>query len=237
MDVKFGKIKPSSSSFFIQAPPVSEAENFFAKNLNSQKENSCEGQILGSRLNDYDSNILENNAYQDMPDEMLKLEHKIGLLEQTLAQINTEIDALESLGAQIQISDLKERKRKIEEELKELNNKYCQLGVSSKISGHIASVVRFTSNKKFENFDKVKGFVQKNVLAKVSKKFNQNLTMKDALEKLSSINLSVDELVNMQIPYGENLNRYEKLTAYLNKANVIHSKISHDMKDSTKKVQ
>lgn len=237
MDVKFGKIKPSSTSFFIQAPPVSEAENFFAKNSNSQKENSHENQTLGSRLNDYDSNILENNAYHDMPDEMLKLEHKIGLLEQTLAQINTEIDALESLGAQIQISDLKERRRKIEEELKELNNKYCHLGVSSKISGNIASIVHFASNKKFENLDKVKGFVQKNLLAKVSKKFNQNLTMKEALEKLSSINVSVDELVNMQIPYGENLTRYEKLTAYLNKANVIHSKISHDMKENTKKVQ
>lgn len=237
MDVKFGKIKPSSTSFFIQAPPVSEAENFFAKNSSSQKENPCENRVLGSRLNDYDSNILENTAYQDMPDEILKLEHKIGLLEQTLVQLNTEIDALESLGAQIQISDLKERKRKIEEELTELNNKYCHLGVSSRISGRIASAVHFTSNRRFENFDKIKDFVQKNVLAKVSKKFSQNLTMKDALEKLSSINVSVDELVNIQIPYGENLTRYEKLTAYLNKANVIHSKISHNIKENTKKVQ
>lgn len=237
MDVKFGKIKPSNASFFIQTPQANEAENFFAKNSDSQKQNAQQNQTVGSRLNDYDSNILENNAYHDIPDEMFKLEHKIGLLEQSLAQISTEIDALESLGAQIQICDLKERRRKIEDELKELNNKYCKLGVSSKISGHIASVVHFTSNQKFEKLDKAKDFIEKKVLAKISKKFNQNLTMKDALEKLSSINLSVDELVNMQVPYGETLTRYEKLTAYLNKANVIHSKIAHDMKDNTKKVQ
>lgn len=237
MDVKFGKIKPSHTSFFIQTPQTSEAENFFAKGADSQKPKVQENPTIGSRLNDYDSNILENNAYHDMPDEMFKLEHKISLLEQSLVQINTEIEALESLGAQVQVSDLKERRRKITEELKELNTKYCKLGVSSNISGHIASVVNFTSNKKFENFDKVKNFIEKNILAKVSKKFNQNLTMKDALDKLSSINLSVDELVNMQVPYGENLTRYEKLSAYLNKANVIHAKIAHDMKDSTKKVQ
>lgn len=237
MDVKFGKIKPSNASFFIQTPQTSEAENFFAKSVDSQKQAANDSQIIGSRLNDYDSNILENNAYHDMPDEMFKLEHKINILEQSLAQMNIEIDALESLGAQIQVSDLKERRRKIEEELKELNNKYCKLGVSSNISGHIASVVNFTSNKKFENVDKVKNFVEKNILAKISKKFNQNLTMKDALDKLSSINLSVDELVNMQVPYGENLTRYEKLSAYLNKANVIHAKIAHDIKDNTKKVQ
>lgn len=236
MDVKFGKIKPSSFTFIATPSAPNEGENFFATNSDAQKQKHKESPTLGTRINDYDSNILENNAYQDMPDEMFKLEHKIGLLEQALAQINNEIDALESLGAEIQISDLKERKRKVEEELKEINNKYCQLGVSSKISGQIASVVNFTSNRKFKKLDKAKEFIEKNILAKVSKKFDQNLTMKDALEKLSNINLSVDELVNMQVPYGETLTRYEKLTAYLNKANVIHSKIARNMKENTKKV-
>jgi len=59
--------------------------------------------------------------------------------------------------------------------------------------------------------------------------------MKEALEKLSNINLSVDELIKMQVPYGETIDRYEKLTAYLNKANVIHSQISRNVNDMTKR--
>lgn len=60
--------------------------------------------------------------------------------------------------------------------------------------------------------------------------------MKDSLEKLSSINSSVDELVTMQVPYGEMEKRYEKLTAYLNKANSIHSEISNNLNSINKDV-
>ncbi len=59
--------------------------------------------------------------------------------------------------------------------------------------------------------------------------------MKEALENLSSINTSVDELVNLQIPYGKKIERYEKLTAYLNKANVIHAQITKNMNEIAKK--
>ena len=57
--------------------------------------------------------------------------------------------------------------------------------------------------------------------------------MKEALEKLSDINANVDELITMQVPYGETINRYEKLTAYLGKANMLHSRISKNLKEMT----
>lgn len=53
--------------------------------------------------------------------------------------------------------------------------------------------------------------------------------MSDSLEQLSEISKSVDDLVDMNVPYGEKVQNYEKLTEYLNQANMIHSKISKSL--------
>ncbi len=237
MDVKFGKIIPLSSNtnnLPLASLPKSN-DNFFAQNSDSNKNDSKQkSPTQGSRINDLDSNILENNAYQTISDEMFKIEHKIGLLEATLAKLTNEIEALQSLGYTMQISELVERKEKIEQELADLNKKYSDLGLSAKISGQIASAVNFTSKSKY-TVSQLKTFISKNILAKISKKFDYSQNMKEALEKLSNINTSVDELIKMQAPYGETPKRYEKLTAYLNKANVIHSQISRNMDAIAKK--
>jgi len=236
MDVKFGKIKPNSVNFF-STPSVNNRSgaNFSDANPDTKKEKpKQESQASGIRINDFDSNILENNAYQEISDEMFKIEHKMGILEKLLSKIDNEIEALESLGQGIQIYDLKDRRQKVEQELIELNKRYSELGISSKISGQITSVVNFTSNKKTSSLSKFKKFISKEVLAKLSKKFNYREDMKEALGTLSNINSSVDELINMQVPYGETIDRYQKLTAYLNKANVIHSQISRNINSIAK---
>ena len=181
-------------------------------------------------MNDFDSKILEDNAYLDLPDEMLKLEHKISVLEKTLVRLNGETDIMSGLAQREQVKENLARKKVIEAELADLKKKYGDLGISAKISGQISSVVNFTSNQKNNLISNVKGFISKNILSKISKKTNYSNEMKDALTKLSSINSNVDELITMQVPYGETINRYDKLTAYLNKANVIHSQISKNFK-------
>lgn len=235
MDVKFGKIKPNNSNIFMPSLSTNSDANFFATKPEIKQDNKNETIVQGSRINDFDSNILENNAYQNISDEMFKIEHKMEMLEQSLFKIDEEIDALQSLGYNDQIIDLIERKRKIKEELSELNKKYCESGLSAKLSGQIASAVSFSSDKKTNNFSKIKNFISRKILSKISKKFNYNQNMKDALEKLSNINSSVDELVKLQVPYGETIKRYEKLTAYLNKANVIHSQMTKNMNSFSKK--
>ena len=198
--------------------------NFFIENSN-QEATEQKKQAVGLRINDYDSSILENNAYQLLSDNMFKIEHKINILENTLFKLNSEITALQSLGAAIQISELIERKEKIEQELAELNKKYSELGLSTKISGQIASAVNFTAKQK-KAFSNARNFISREILAKISKKIGLSQSIKEALENLCNINLGVDELIKMQIPYGETGKRYEKLTAYLNKANTFHSQIS-----------
>lgn len=235
MDVKFGKVKVNNN-IFLKALVNNSDENFFESKSNfTWNENKQKNLAPGSRINDYDSTILENNAYQSMPDELFKIEHKIDMLEQLLSKLNTEINTLESLGYDIQLYGLKDRKQKVEQELAELNKKYSELGLSAKISGQITSVMNLKSNGKTKIFSRLKKYLTKKVLAKISKKFDHNETMKEALDSLSNINISVDELIKMQIPYGETITRYEKLTAYLNKANVIHSQIYKNVDAITKK--
>ena len=66
-------------------------------------------------------------------------------------------------------------------------------------------------------------------------KLPQNLTsvieLKKSLVKLENLNKSVDELMGMNIPYGENYNKYEQLSKYIIKANSIQSQITKQIKD------
>jgi len=236
MDVRFGKIVVNNNNekFFLAQRQKDLDGNFFSSNPDSGKEKERqERSPSGLRMNDYDSNILENNAYQLIEDDMFRLEHKIGILESTLSKINTEIDALENLNYDIQVPALKERRRKLERELEDSKNKYSQMGISAKISGGLVSAVSFTSGKKNNAFSKAKNFVTKKILAKISKKFDCSQNIKEALASLSDINLSVDELITLQTPHGESINRYEKLGAYLNEINVIHSRITKSVNSIT----
>lgn len=235
MDVKFGKLRPNYNTAISQSSNSADG-NFFVEN-SQQEESEQQPSTIGLRINDYDSSILENNAYQLLSDDMFKIEHKMNMLENTLVKINSEITALQSLGAAIQISELIERKEKIERELAELNKQYSELGISTMISGQIASAVNFTAKKRRNFLSKTRTFISRKILAKISPKICLNQAIRDALENLCNINLGVDELIKMQIPYGETSKRYEKLTAYLNKANTIHSKISRNLDSLTKKVK
>lgn len=234
MEVKFGKIR-SNNAFVKPLTNHSEA-NFFENKSDVQWDERAENNAAcGNRINDYDSNILENNAYQSMNDEMFKLEHKMGLLENTLIKLNEEIETLESLGYSIQLSDLKERKRKIEEELEKLNKEYVEIGLSARLSGQLTKALTFSANRKYKILPAIRKFISKKILARFSKKINCSQTMKEALENLNCINSNVDELIKMQVPYGETVERYERLTAYLNRANSIHSQITRNLNSLTKK--
>lgn len=237
MDIKFGKVKTTNNNnIFILSPQPRSGENFFASTSDSKRDNQQQKQqrSFSPRINDYDSNLIQNNAYQEMPDEIFRLEHKINTLEQLLVKINTEIETLGSLGYDIQIYNLKDKKQKIEQELIQLNEEYSKLGFSEKISGQIAAAVN-VSNKRMNMFLKIKKFFSQKILSKFSKTFNYNQKITEALGSLSDINSNVDDLIKMQIPYGENVTRYQKLTIYLNKANLIHSQINRNVNQATKK--
>lgn len=229
-------LKPKAKpNIFLTSLTARTDDNFFASSPKIELEKIPKNKPLPtSRINDFDSNILENNAYQLMSDDLFKLEHKISILEEALSKVNNEIETLENFGYGIQVNNLKDRRQKMTQELADLTKKYSDLGLSAKLSGQITSAVHFTS-KKTNVFTKIKRYFSVKILARLSKKFQYNQAMTEALNNLSNINTSVDELINMHVPFGENITRYEKLTAYLNKANVIHSQIYKNVNAITKK--
>lgn len=58
---------------------------------------------------------------------------------------------------------------------------------------------------------KIQEFISRQILSRVSKKVKSVVTLSDSLEQLSEISRSVDELIDMNVPYGEKVQNYENL--------------------------
>ena len=93
------------------------------------------------RLNDLDSNILEEKAYINVEDETLKLEYRIEDKEKQLNEINKKIKAADTIGNQQELFGLRIKKQRLDKELRELYKEYSSQNISSKISG--SSVIPF----------------------------------------------------------------------------------------------
>lgn len=180
------------------------------------------------RINGYDSGLLE--ASTDIGagvDETLSLEYRIKNHEQILAELKNRILIAERAHNQQDLLTYGVKKQRIEKELKELNRELAAQQISQSRN---SNVVNIASNKKTSPLQVFKRFIRRNVLAKVSKKFNSLVAVSDSIETLKNINQNVDELMRLKSPYGENIQNYQKLTEYLSRANKIHSQISKSIK-------
>ena len=118
------------------------------------------------------------------------------------------------------------RKHAMQDKLSELCQNYGKSDVTTKHSSDIASVLRIKPNAVTKMIDNAFEVVKAKVLPLISEKYNSGKNIKAALNKLETLNKNVDELVTMQMPYGEADERYDMLSEYLNRANVIHFNIS-----------
>lgn len=177
------------------------------------------------RINGYDSGLLEASAdIADDVDNALSLEYRIKNREQTLSELKNKIQIAERAHNQQDLLTYNVKRQRIEKELRELNRDFAAQQISP------SNVVNINSSKKSSPLQVFKRFVRRNILAKVSKKFNSLVTVGDSLETLKSINQNVDELMRLKSPYGETAQNYQKLTEYLYRANKIHSQISKSIK-------
>lgn len=180
-----------------------------------------------NRLNGYDSTILNKANFDDSQEQELSLDYKIKEKEAVLKELDDKIKLADNYGTQNESLGLKAKKQRISQELASLKQ---QAYGNMKPAGQKDAVYHSTFKDKMPLIYKMHDFVSRNVLAKVSKKVRSVVTLSDSLEQLSEISRNIDELTDLNIPYGERVQNYEKLTEYLNKANVIHSKISKSMR-------
>ena len=173
-------------------------------------------------LNGYDMNLLEENAYKDINDESFKIEYKISKVENEIIEIKNKILAADEIG-DIQTSEkLNIQKKQLEENLYELNEIYKEISLSAKISDSVTSLFSIRDFKLSNIYNRI--------VSVLPSKISSLITLKQSLEKLENINKNVDELVSMQIPYGEAANKYSQLSKYIVKANSIQSEISKHIK-------
>ena len=178
------------------------------------------------RLNGYDSAILNKTKYNEAETEDLSLEYRIKEKESIIKDLDSKIKVADNYGTQNEALGLKAKKQRISEELNTLRKQQMYGG---RVLGEKSQAYHESFKQKMPIIYKIQSFISRQILAKVSKKVNSVVTLSDSLEQLSEISKSVDDLVDMNVPYGEKVQNYEKLTEYLNQANMIHSKISKSL--------
>ena len=203
-----------NDNFFLQE------ETFPAEKLDYKKFEPAR------RLNDYDFNLLKEDAYKDVSDDLFKLEYKISRIEDNINELEAQIQAAFDIHDEALIDELINRKALLEEEYESLVAIYNEKSLSAKISDSIANVFGEKALFMFNLLKKHTGALTDSIVEKLPKRFSSVIELKKSLIKLENINKSVDELVNLNIPYGENVNKYDQLSKYIIKANSIQNKIA-----------
>ena len=178
------------------------------------------------RLNAMDSTLLENEAYQDIEDDKFKAEYRISKLEQKIKSLDMDIESAKNINDLQKIDILVMRKHACQNELRAIKEKYGNADITTKLSDDITNIMSMNPNFLTNAISKIRNYIGQKILSKYSKSFNANQDVRQALAKLKTLNKNVDELINMQTPYGEADDWYDKLSDYLNTANVIHYQIS-----------
>lgn len=196
-------------------------QELLVKNTQSQTEQSSH-----SRLNALDAKILIDEAYRNMDDENFVSEYQITKLEEEIKSLDKEINSAKAINDFQKADILIMRKHSCQAKLKELYAQYNKSDVTTKLSGGLTAILNKKPTFITNAISKCGEFISEKILPKISKKYSSGQDIKQALSKLETLNKNVDELVSMQMPYGEADERYDMLSEYLNTANVIHFNIS-----------
>ena len=212
-----------TSSTSLNQKQKTEENNFFVNNdvpiFRTIKDNPRK------HINDYDFNLLKEDAYKEVSDKTLKLEYKISKIEDEIKNIDQQIQAYSDINDSDAVEDLKIRKLKNQQELAKLIDIYNESGISAKISGGFTTKIK----EKITNTKDIVTGILENFISKLPGKFSSFVEIKQSLAKLENINKSVDELMSVQIPYGDTGAKYDQLSRYIVKANSIQSEISKFM--------
>ena len=111
-----------------------DENNFF---LGNNDVDNAGGSEPVRRLNDYDYNILKEDAYKDISNELFKLEYKISKIEAELQSLDSQIQSARDISDYDTIEVLSNRKRVLQNDLDGLVEIYNDKSLSAKISGGI----------------------------------------------------------------------------------------------------
>ena len=182
------------------------------------------------RLNDYDFNLLKEDAYKDISDDVFKLEYKISKTQEEIKALDTQIKTADEIMDSERIKELKARQITLQEDYEALIAMYNDKSVSAKITVGLSGIFGGKIKAGAECIRELFVKTSAGLISKMPKNLASLFELKKSLNTLENINKSVDELIRMKIPYGEHRDKYDKLSRYIIKANSIQNEISKNIK-------
>ena len=153
----------TDDNFFLQS-------DYYAINNNSRTPNR--------HLNDYDSNILKEDAYKDISDDIFKLEYQISKYEEGIKSLDMQIQAARDIHDFELAESLFEKRKELASELQTLSAMYKKASLSAKISGGVTSKIKGQLNQ-----NGIVGYIE-NLISKLPFKFKSIIEIKNSLERL-----------------------------------------------------
>ena len=210
------------------------SENHMAENFLMSKHHTLpvrnDNSVLQKRLNDYDSSLFEETSVQKIEDPGLKLETKIEKTEEMISVLEEKLVVAESVQDTMLTKKIFIQKLMLEKELEKLQNEYKEKGFDAKIAQGLVNVFGVPGNIKKDLKTKVQNFVKNSGITKPFQPVKNFFKIKDTLSRLDKINKSVDELISMDIPFGEGEERYQALANHIVRANYLQKKIEKEFK-------
>lgn len=209
----------------LKTPPVTI---FNTKQIDPQKLQE-RPVIFQKRLNSTDSAMLEESAYIALDNEELKLEKKIESYEKSLREVSEKLVVAETINDEKALKELSSRKKLIERNLESLQIQYKEQTFETGLANTITKIMNFPAQVK-EQFQKsVKSMFRRSKFLRKYTPIVKGMMVRDTLGKLDKINKSVDELVKMKVPFGEQDERYETLVNHLSRAGALHAQILKEL--------
>lgn len=199
----------------------------FSQNINIPNNSKTEPL---KRLNAFDSTILEDTSFVELDDEDLKLSKRIKRLEEFLDLMNERISIAYSYLNKEQINQLIQERDKLIIKIDFLKSEYKRKNLCFRLKLNMLKVLE-AINFLFDDYKKyINDFFIKIHIKKIIDSIVEPRKYKNNISKLNKINKTVDDLINLTVPYGEEEKRYYILAQHLAKANYLHSKISKQVK-------
>ena len=97
------------------------------------------------RLNDYDYNLLQEDAYKDIADDLFKIEYKISKIETELKKLDVQIQNAKEINDKVLINDFIIRQSVLKADLQSLLASYNEKSLSAKITESLLGVLGIKS--------------------------------------------------------------------------------------------
>lgn len=234
--------KKKDGFFVLTSHKVQESVNMYDKVINMTSALGAslgDGQVdemryekpvvFQKRLNSIDSVMLEESAYIVLDDPDLKLEKRIESYEETLREIAEKLIVARTIKDEKEEKELLKQRRILFKNLENLKEQYKSQNLDTKLTNVFTQIMNLPKKIKKMIRKQIRLFFRHSKFIRNFTPLVRSMTVRETLGRLDKINKSVDQLVKMKVPFGEQEERYQTLVNHLSRATALHSQIQREL--------